>query len=151
MAQGEPPVAVVTGANRGLGLEVCARPRRPGTASSSARATLRKGTAAAAAIDPDGRRVSALELDVADGRERARDGGRRRGRFGRVDVLVNNAAIHYDTWEQASNAELEIVREALETNLLGAWRTALALLPLLRRSPHARISTSAASPARCAA
>jgi NAD(P)-dependent dehydrogenase (short-subunit alcohol dehydrogenase family) len=60
-------------------------------------------------------------------------------RFGRLDVLVNNAAIHYDTHQQAGGADLAIVREALETNLLGGWQVIQALLPLLRRSDHGRI------------
>jgi NAD(P)-dependent dehydrogenase (short-subunit alcohol dehydrogenase family) len=60
-------------------------------------------------------------------------------RVGALDVLVNNAAIHYDTWQRASAADLGVVQEALDTNLLGAWRVALAFLPLLRRSAHPRI------------
>jgi NAD(P)-dependent dehydrogenase (short-subunit alcohol dehydrogenase family) len=58
---------------------------------------------------------------------------------GRLDVLVNNAAVHYDTWQRATTADLEVVREALEVNLLGAWQTCLTLLPLLRQSRHGRI------------
>ena len=54
-------------------------------------------------------------------------------------MLVNNAAIHYDTQQLAGAADLTIVREALETNLLGAWQVTQALLPLLRRSEHGRI------------
>jgi NAD(P)-dependent dehydrogenase (short-subunit alcohol dehydrogenase family) len=57
----------------------------------------------------------------------------------RLDVLVNNAAILYDTWERGVDADLDQVREALETNLLGAWRTAQAALPLLRESRAGRI------------
>jgi NAD(P)-dependent dehydrogenase (short-subunit alcohol dehydrogenase family) len=54
-------------------------------------------------------------------------------------VLVNNAAILYDTWQRGVDADLELVHQALETNLLGAWRTTQACLSLLRRSRHARI------------
>ncbi len=57
----------------------------------------------------------------------------------RLDALVNNAAILYDTWERGVDADLDQVREALETNLLGAWRTAQAALPLLRESRAGRI------------
>jgi NAD(P)-dependent dehydrogenase (short-subunit alcohol dehydrogenase family) len=53
--------------------------------------------------------------------------------------LVNNAAINYDTWERATTADLDVVRDTLETNLFGAWRTAQALLPHLQRSAHPRI------------
>jgi NAD(P)-dependent dehydrogenase (short-subunit alcohol dehydrogenase family) len=54
-------------------------------------------------------------------------------------VLVNNAAILYDTWQRGVDADLDQVREAFETNLLGAWRVTQACLPLLRRSSAARI------------
>jgi NAD(P)-dependent dehydrogenase (short-subunit alcohol dehydrogenase family) len=59
--------------------------------------------------------------------------------LGRCDALVNNAAILYDTWARAERANLGEAREALETNLFGAWRTTLALLPLIRRSASGRI------------
>jgi NAD(P)-dependent dehydrogenase (short-subunit alcohol dehydrogenase family) len=58
---------------------------------------------------------------------------------GRVDVLVNNAAIDYDTDARATTADLDRVRAAFETNLFGAWRTTQALLPLLRAAPHPRV------------
>jgi NAD(P)-dependent dehydrogenase (short-subunit alcohol dehydrogenase family) len=57
----------------------------------------------------------------------------------RVDVLVNNAAILYDTWNRAETVDLDVVREAMETNLYGAWAMSQALLPHLRRSSHGRI------------
>lgn len=60
-------------------------------------------------------------------------------RHSRIDVLVNNAAIHYDTWQRAADADLDIVRDALDTNLLGAWRTSLATIPLMRRNGWGRI------------
>jgi NAD(P)-dependent dehydrogenase (short-subunit alcohol dehydrogenase family) len=56
-----------------------------------------------------------------------------------LDVLVNNAAIHYDTWQRVLTADLDVVREALETNTLGAWRTAMAFAPLLAASPAGRL------------
>jgi NAD(P)-dependent dehydrogenase (short-subunit alcohol dehydrogenase family) len=59
--------------------------------------------------------------------------------FGRLDILVNNAGILYDTWEQASNANLDTVHEAIETNTIGPWRMCQAFLPLLRHSQHGRI------------
>jgi NAD(P)-dependent dehydrogenase (short-subunit alcohol dehydrogenase family) len=60
-------------------------------------------------------------------------------RFQRLDVLVNNAAIHYDSWQRVSDPEWTVVAEAFEINTLGAWRTSLAFLALLKRSPHGRI------------
>jgi NAD(P)-dependent dehydrogenase (short-subunit alcohol dehydrogenase family) len=61
------------------------------------------------------------------------------GELDRVDVLVNNAAIHYDTWNRAATTDLDLVREAMETNLYGAWALSQALLPQLRASGHGRI------------
>ena len=56
-----------------------------------------------------------------------------------LDVLVNNAAILYDTWQHAADADLGQVHEALETNVIGAWRVTQAMLPRLRESPAPRI------------
>jgi NAD(P)-dependent dehydrogenase (short-subunit alcohol dehydrogenase family) len=79
--------------------------------------------------------ITPIQLDVSDP-ESVRDAF---AGLDRLDALVNNAAILYDTWERGVDADLDQVREALETNLLGAWRTAQAALPLLRDSRAGRI------------
>jgi NAD(P)-dependent dehydrogenase (short-subunit alcohol dehydrogenase family) len=98
-----------------------------------------KGEAAAAELHGQGLEVEVRTVDVADGAGIEALGASLENDLGRLDVLVNNAAIHYDTWQTGVDADLDVVREALETNLLGAWRTAQACLPLLRRSPHGRL------------
>lgn len=65
--------------------------------------------------------------------------GRLAERLDRCDLLVNNAAIGYDTWESPSTTDVDAPREIFDTNIFGPWRLTQALLPLLRRSPHARI------------
>ena len=80
--------------------------------------------AAASSIDGD---VFPLRLDVADEESVAAVA---QG-LDRLDVLVNNAGILYDTWQRPSTADLDQVREALDVNLLGAWRTSEAFLPLM--------------------
>jgi NAD(P)-dependent dehydrogenase (short-subunit alcohol dehydrogenase family) len=92
-----------------------------------------RGTRAARQLG--GGPISPVVLDVADPASvrAAADG------LDRLDVLVNNAAILYDTWQRGIDADLDQVREAFDTNLLGAWRVAQAVLPLLRASPAARI------------
>ncbi|MFI6657673.1 SDR family oxidoreductase [Streptomyces sp. NPDC050523] len=133
------PVAVVTGANRGIGFEVvrqlAGRDHRVVLGSRD----LGKGRAAAARIDPSGDRVLAVQLDVADAASVAAMAERVTREFGRTDVVVNNAAILYDTWARARSADLGEVQRALDTNLFGAWRVTQALLPLLRSSPHPRV------------
>lgn len=127
-------VCLVTGANRGIGLEVARRLARAGdTVVLTARDL---GNAEKAARGLRGT-VVPRQLDVGDPESVRRlvEGLT----YDRLDVLVNNAAIHYDTWQRAENADLDVVREALETNLLGAWRVTLALLPLLRAGGHGRV------------
>jgi NAD(P)-dependent dehydrogenase (short-subunit alcohol dehydrogenase family) len=87
---------------------------------------------AAARVEGD---VLLRQLDVTD----AESIGRLAAELERVDVLVNNAAILYDTWNRAATVDLDVVREAMATNLYGAWAMSQALLPQLRRSGHGRI------------
>ncbi len=56
-----------------------------------------------------------------------------------LDILINNAGILYDTWQKPSTADLDIVREAFETNTFGAWRMCKTFIPIIRRSEHGRI------------
>jgi NAD(P)-dependent dehydrogenase (short-subunit alcohol dehydrogenase family) len=100
---------------------------------------LAAGEQAAKRLATEPGRVVPVALDVTDTASLDAVAAQVAVEFGRLDVLVNNAAIHYDTWQNAVNADLAVVREALETNLLGAWQTTQALLPLLRRSAHPRI------------
>ncbi|MGW3291276.1 SDR family oxidoreductase [Streptomyces sp. NPDC001002] len=143
-----PPVALVTGANRGIGYEVVRQLSDRGHRVLLGSRDLGKGRAAANRIDPRGERVTAVQLDVSDEASVAAMGEWVTREVGRVDVVVNNAAILYDTWAQARTADLAEVQRALDTNLFGAWRVTQALLPLLRRSPHPRVvnvSSEAAS------
>jgi NAD(P)-dependent dehydrogenase (short-subunit alcohol dehydrogenase family) len=125
-------VALVTGGNRGIGLEVCRQLAHNGHDVILGSRDNAKGERAAAGIEE---RVRALQLDVADPHsvERAAQA------LEHVDVLVNNAAILYDTWANAIDTDLAEVHDALETNLFGAWRMTQAFLPHLRRSAHGRI------------
>ena len=60
--------------------------------------------------------------------------------FTRLDVLVNNAAILYDTWQQhAINADLEVVNQAIITNLFGSWRLSQVFVPIMKRNKYGRI------------
>lgn len=132
-------IVVITGANRGIGLELARQLAAAGDLVILGSRDPAKGEAAAGALARRGVAVAVRALDVTDEADVARLASDLEQDHGRVDVLVNNAAIHYDTWQRASNADLRVVSEALGTNLLGAWRTTLALLPLLRRSSHGRI------------
>ena len=128
-------VVLVTGANRGIGHELARQLALRGDAVVLTARDLAKAERAAAAL-PGQERVLAGRLDVTDPASIQRVAADLDRRYGRLDVLVNNAAIHYDSWQQASTADLQVVREALEVNLVGAWQTSLTFLPLLRASGH---------------
>jgi NAD(P)-dependent dehydrogenase (short-subunit alcohol dehydrogenase family) len=136
-------ISLVTGGNRGIGREVC---RQLAASGHTVILTARSAQAAAAAA----RQVTAdpLPLDVTDPESVAAAVRQVQARYGHLDVLVNNAAISYDTWQRAATADLAVVREAAETNLYGPWLMVQEFLPLLRRSEHPRIvnvSSEAAS------
>lgn len=132
-------VALVTGANRGIGFEVCRQLARAGFAVILGARDAEKGTGAAEVLIGEGLNVLPRQLDVTD--RGSIDGLRlwAQDRFGKLDVLVNNAAVLYDSWQSAAGADLKLVREAFETNTLGAWRMCQAFLPLLRRSAGGRV------------
>ncbi len=132
---------MVTGANRGIGREVARQLHARGDTVVLGSRDPAKGAQAAAELtdEQDGGELVALGMDVADPANLRSAAAALGERFGRVDVLVNNAAILYDTWQSAVTADLDTVRAALETNLLGAWQTTLALLPLLRVGDRPRI------------
>jgi NAD(P)-dependent dehydrogenase (short-subunit alcohol dehydrogenase family) len=130
------PVALVTGGNRGIGLEVCRQLAERGFAVVLGSRDTARGERVAAGLDGE---VVSRELDVASHSSVTAAASWVEARFGRLDVLVNNAAILYDTDQLGASVDLGVVHRGLETNLFGAWRTVQALLPLLRKSEHGRI------------
>jgi NAD(P)-dependent dehydrogenase (short-subunit alcohol dehydrogenase family) len=149
-----PPLALVTGGNRGIGFEVCRQLAARGfTVVLTARDAAKTKTAAKK-LGTAGT-VEALVLDVANARSIEKTAAEISSRYDRLDVLINNAGINYDTWETAANADIDgTVAETIRTNLLGPWRVCQAFLPLLRKSRAARIvnvSSEAGSLARMGA
>jgi NAD(P)-dependent dehydrogenase (short-subunit alcohol dehydrogenase family) len=129
-------VALVTGANRGIGRETARRLAEKGyTVIVTARSAV-KAESAAAAIDGDTR---PLELDVSDPASIDRAVDAVGSDPGRLDVLVNNAGIGPDFGISGIEPEFDKIQQSLDTNFFGAYRLAVGLLPLLRRSDHPRI------------
>jgi len=94
------PLALITGANRGIGFEVCRQLTKRGFVVLLTARDEAKARAAADELS-NADRVESLVLDVADVGSIARAAAVVTDRFGYLDVLINNAAIHYDTWETA--------------------------------------------------
>jgi NAD(P)-dependent dehydrogenase (short-subunit alcohol dehydrogenase family) len=129
-------VALVTGGARGLGVEVCRQLAQAGmTVLLTARDHDRARAVANEMLGDGDGNVRAMRLDIDD----AEDIAALAGRVERLDVLVNNAAIDYDTDQRALTADLDRVRRDLDTNLFGAWRMAQAFAPHLRASGHGRL------------
>ena len=140
-------IALVTGANQGVGLQVAKELVANGVTVLVGSRHFERGEAAAREI---GAGAIALQLDVTD---RVSIGGtaeRIREEFGRLDLLVQNAAIsntrmgsmslqEYARISRASNASLDEVRTVWETNVFGVLAVYQAMLPLLRESSDARI------------
>jgi NAD(P)-dependent dehydrogenase (short-subunit alcohol dehydrogenase family) len=131
------PVVVVTGGNRGIGLEIC---RQLAARGVRVVLTARKRAAAEAAVKTlAGDKHAFHPLDVTDGKSIAGLRDFLRERYGHLDVLINNAGIIAKGEAPALKVDLAIVRETLETNALGPLHLAQALVPLLKRGSSPRI------------
>lgn len=132
-------IAIVTGANRGLGLETSRQLAELGHTVILGSRDLAKGEQAAARLAGEEIVVNPVALDVTEVATLRALSERLDAEYGRIDVIINNAAIHYDSWQRALAVDFDVVHAAFETNVIGAWQTTLMLLPLLRRSAHGRI------------
>jgi len=141
-------VALVTGANQGIGLQVAKELVAHGFTVLVGSRNFEKGVAAAKAI---GAEAHAVQLDVTDQTSITVAAERIRREFGRLDLLINNAAISNTGRQQGtsiedyarltlpSNVSLDEMRAVWETNVFGVLAVYQAMLPLLREAPSARI------------
>jgi NAD(P)-dependent dehydrogenase (short-subunit alcohol dehydrogenase family) len=128
-------VALVSGANRGIGREISRQLAERGlTVVMGAR----DEAAARAAAQEIGAEAHGRQLDVTDQASVDALVGSLKDGFGGLDVLVNNAGIGA-FGVSGSEPDLAKAREVLEVNLFGAWRLSAACAPLLRRAGHGRI------------
>jgi NAD(P)-dependent dehydrogenase (short-subunit alcohol dehydrogenase family) len=132
-------VALVTGANRGIGLEVCRQLAAQGWIVLLGSRDAAKGVTASRMLAADDLSTRPVQLDVRSVDDAVRLAQVIEADYGRLDALVNNAAILYDDWQRPSNANLDEALEAFETNTLAPWRLVQTFLPLLRKSQHPRI------------
>ncbi|WP_058999111.1 SDR family oxidoreductase [Leptolyngbya sp. NIES-2104] len=140
-------IALITGANQGIGLQIAKEMAQHGFTVLVGSRNFENGETAAKSI---GANAHALQLDVTDRASIAAAVERVRSEFGRLDVLVNNAAIAHAgergrsleemlQSNRASVASLDEVRTVFETNVFGVLAVTQAMLPLLREAPAARI------------
>jgi NAD(P)-dependent dehydrogenase (short-subunit alcohol dehydrogenase family) len=137
--QGTEKIALVTGANRGIGFETCKQLSQLGlTVLLTARDTT-KGEVATKQLTDKGLDVIFYQLDVSNKNNIKHLFDKIEQQFGRLDILINNAAILYDTDQSTINADLELVNRALSTNLYGPWLLCQASIPLMKKNGYGRI------------
>jgi NAD(P)-dependent dehydrogenase (short-subunit alcohol dehydrogenase family) len=132
-------IALVTGGNRGLGFETCRQLAELGLTVILGARSLNKGERASKQLSDKGLDVVFYQLDVSNQSHIHNLAEKVEQQFGRLDVLVNNAAILYDTWQHAINADLEVVNQAIITNLFGPWRLSQIFIPIMKRNKYGRI------------
>ena len=142
------PVVLVTGANQGIGLQIAKDMAAHGFTVLVGSRDFQKGEAAAAEVGPD---AHAVQLDVTDATSIASAAACVRDQFGRLDVLIQNAAISntnkqpgqsvedYAKTTRTSTVSLEEMRAVWDTNVFGVLAVYQAMLPILRATPGARI------------
>ncbi len=133
-----PPIALVSGANRGIGLEIARQLASLGHRVLVGSRDAGAGEREARRIEDEGGSAAPVELDVASPESVDRLAAEIGRDPGRLDVLVNNAG-YFGSPAGACDTDLGEAHDVLETNLFGAWRLTQAVLPLLRSSPRARI------------
>ena len=135
----EPKVAVVTGANRGIGLEICRQLARQGIHTILTSRDQAKGQAARQELADAGLDIGYRQLDVTDAKSVPDLAAHLQQEYGRLDILVNNAGIAIDKGTSVLHTDLDTLRQTMETNLYGPLRLCQALVPLMRRQKVGRI------------
>ena len=140
-------IALVTGANRGIGFEVCRLLSRKGVRVLLSARDNEKGSLAATQLIEEGfADVMFVQLDVTDAASVRAAAGTIEREFGRLDILVNNAGILPDNhvpgqfaYASILTTDIADVQKAWDTNALGALRVCQAMLPLMRKFQYGRI------------
>jgi NAD(P)-dependent dehydrogenase (short-subunit alcohol dehydrogenase family) len=133
------PVALVTGANKGIGYEIARGLGESGATVLVGARDAGRGAAAAEKLAAEGFAAVPVELDVTDPVSVSAAAARIEREYGKLDILVNNAGILAENGQQPSGVPVEMLQRLYDTNVYGVVRVTNAMLPLLRRSPAGRV------------
>jgi NAD(P)-dependent dehydrogenase (short-subunit alcohol dehydrogenase family) len=134
-------IALVTGANKGLGLEMARQLGQAGVTVVLAARDPRTGEAAAKKLRSEGLGAQSLKLDVTNPEDRADAAAYLEGKFGRLDILINNAGVSLEGLGggKASASTADALHRTFETNFFAPVALTQTMLPLLRKSAGGRI------------
>lgn len=132
-------IALVTGANKGIGLEIARQLARAGVQVILGARDAGRARTAVADLNAQGLAVRAVALDINDQASITAAASAIEAEHGRLDILVNNAGVFESIDGPPSKASLDAVRRVLDTNFIGTLAVTQAMLPLLREASFARI------------
>jgi NAD(P)-dependent dehydrogenase (short-subunit alcohol dehydrogenase family) len=134
-------IALITGANKGIGLETARQLGKLGVTILVGSRDLARGEEAVEVLSGIGVDARAVKLDVANEADRAAVAKYIEKEFGRLDILINNAGVMLDarTGNETSKTSSRILHETFETNFFAVVELTQKLLPLIRKSDAGRI------------
>lgn len=132
-------IALVTGGNRGIGLEACRQLANLGIRVILGSRDAAKGAAAASELKAGGLPVDARQLDVASVQSMRECMNWIRNDVGRLDILVNNAGVMLEDADDDPLEELEIIRETMQINVYGALLLSRLSIPIMKSRRYGRI------------
>ncbi|MGD0796793.1 MAG: SDR family oxidoreductase [Acidobacteriaceae bacterium] len=141
MSNANAKVALITGANKGIGLETARQLGKLGVTVLVGSRDLGRGEEAAEALRGAGVDARAIKLDVGGEADRAAAAKQIEQEFGRLDILINNAGVMLEGLgaNKTSTTSQRILHETFETNFFSVVALTQALLPLLRKSQAGRV------------
>jgi NAD(P)-dependent dehydrogenase (short-subunit alcohol dehydrogenase family) len=141
MSRSTGKIALITGANKGIGLETAKQLGKLGVTILVGARDLKRGEEAADVLRGIGVDARAIKLDVVNQADRAAAAKLIENDFGRLDILINNAGVMLDrrTGNETSKTSPKILHETFETNFFAVVELTHTLLPLLRKSDAGRI------------
>ncbi|MCC5968819.1 MAG: SDR family NAD(P)-dependent oxidoreductase [Pararhodobacter sp.] len=135
----QPRIALVTGGNKGIGLEIARQLAQVGVHVIIGARDASRASGALADLARDGLNAQSIALDLLDHATITDAASQVEAQHGRLDILVNNAGIFDFADANPGKATIEAVRQVMEVNFIGTLAVTQAMLPLLRKAPQGRI------------
>lgn len=135
----EKKIALVTGANRGIGLEICRQLIRENIFVILTARDESKGKAAAKSLNENENSIIFHQLDLVSNDRILNIEEFVKSKFGRIDILINNAGILIDENQSALEVNMDIIKNTFESNLIGPYKLIQSFIPLMKKNNYGRI------------